>query len=196
LQALLWQNKISVLERELLLTGIGGQGVQLAAQIVARAAIASGFEVQIFGSYGGMMRGGNTEATIVVGDGPIETPPTVTSAWSAILVHPDHAAPTLARVRPDGVVVFNATLFPDPPRSDATGIVVTGSPLDASLVLVGAYSAITGLVGLDAMLGAVATALPPYRQQYVDRCQDALRLGHSLPQAQSASAAETEVSTR
>jgi Pyruvate/2-oxoacid:ferredoxin oxidoreductase gamma subunit len=30
------------MERELLLTGIGGQGVQLAAQVLARAAIADG----------------------------------------------------------------------------------------------------------------------------------------------------------
>jgi Pyruvate/2-oxoacid:ferredoxin oxidoreductase gamma subunit len=163
--------------------------VQLAAQIVARAAITSGFEVQIFGSYGGMMRGGNTESTIVVGDGPIETPPTVTSAWSAILVHPDHAAPTLERVRPDGVVVFNATLFADPPRPDAIGIPLTGSPLDASLVLVGAHAAITGLLGLDAMLAAVAGALPPYRQQYVGRCQDALRLGDATARSTAASAA-------
>ncbi|TMK87611.1 MAG: indolepyruvate ferredoxin oxidoreductase subunit beta, partial [Actinobacteria bacterium] len=32
-------------ERELLLTGIGGQGVQLAAQVIARAAVLEGREV-------------------------------------------------------------------------------------------------------------------------------------------------------
>ena len=57
-------------ERELLFTGIGGQGVQLAAQVIARAAIAEGKEVQLFGSYGGMMRGGDTLATLVIGDTP------------------------------------------------------------------------------------------------------------------------------
>ena len=62
---------------ELLITGIGGQGVQLAAQVIASAVIAEGREVQLFGSYGGMMRGGNTEATLVVADGPIEAPPTI-----------------------------------------------------------------------------------------------------------------------
>ena len=61
----------------LLLTGIGGQGIQLAAQVLARAALTEGREVQLFGSYGGMMRGGNTEATLVVADGPVEAPPTV-----------------------------------------------------------------------------------------------------------------------
>jgi Pyruvate/2-oxoacid:ferredoxin oxidoreductase gamma subunit len=58
------------MERTLLMTGIGGQGIQLAAQVLVRAALAEGREVQLFGSYGGMMRGGNTEAAIVVGTGP------------------------------------------------------------------------------------------------------------------------------
>jgi Pyruvate/2-oxoacid:ferredoxin oxidoreductase gamma subunit len=48
-------------EREILLTGIGGQGIQLAAQVLARAAVASGLEVMLFGSYGGTMRGGPTD---------------------------------------------------------------------------------------------------------------------------------------
>jgi Pyruvate/2-oxoacid:ferredoxin oxidoreductase gamma subunit len=168
------------LERELLVTGIGGQGVQLAAQVVAKAAIAAGLEVQVFGSYGGMMRGGNTDATVVVGDGPIEAPPTVTNAWSAVLVHPDFAAPALARTRPDGLVLFNATLFAQEPRAGAVGVPATalgGAPVNASLVMLGAYLAVTGLVTLDGALAAVDDALPSYRKQHVAGCQQALRTG-------------------
>ena len=51
-------------ERELLLTGIGGQGVQLAAQFVARAAVYDRREVMLFGSYGGMMRGGDRKSVV------------------------------------------------------------------------------------------------------------------------------------
>ena len=40
------------MERELMVTGIGGQGVQLATQVLARAAMAEGREVLLFGSYG------------------------------------------------------------------------------------------------------------------------------------------------
>ena len=168
------------LERELLLTGIGGQGVQLAAQVVAKAAIAAGLEVQVFGSYGGMMRGGNTDATVVVGDGPIEAPPTVTNAWSSLLVHPEFAAPMLARTSPDGTVLFNATLFDEPPREGAIGVPATalgGAPVNASLVMVGAYLAITGLVAIEGALAAVDDALPSYRKQHVAGCQQALRTG-------------------
>ena len=65
------------MERELLITGIGGQGVQLAAQVLARAATLEGREVMYLGLYGGMMRGGNTDSTVVVADAPIIAPPVV-----------------------------------------------------------------------------------------------------------------------
>jgi len=169
-------------EIETLLTGIGGQGIQLAARTLAESAMAEGREVMVFGSYGGMMRGGSTDATLVVGDGAIESPPTVTNAWSALLVHPEYAAPALGRVRRGGLILFNETLFAAPPADGAIGIPATalgGAPVNASLVLVGAYLAISGLVTLDAALAAVGDALPPYRRQHAEGCREALRTGHA-----------------
>ncbi len=78
------------MERELLITGIGGQGVQLAAQVLARGATLEGREVMYLGLYGGMMRGGNTDSTVVVADAPILAPPVVSHAWSAIAMHDDY----------------------------------------------------------------------------------------------------------
>src|SRR5690606_19821427 len=95
----------AAVERELMVTGIGGQGVQLATQVLARAAMAEGREVMLFGSYGGMMRGGNTDTTLVIADGPITAPPVVPSTWSAILMHHDYWHPVRARLR-SGSVVF------------------------------------------------------------------------------------------
>src|SRR3977135_2851608 len=80
----------SEMERELLITGIGGQGVQLAAQVLARAATLEGREVMFLGLYGGMMRGGNTDSTVVIADAPIAAPPVVARAWSAIAMHDDY----------------------------------------------------------------------------------------------------------
>ena len=42
------------MERHVLLTGIGGQGVQLAAQVLARSALFEGPRRQLSGSYGGI----------------------------------------------------------------------------------------------------------------------------------------------
>lgn len=173
-------------ERELVLSGIGGQGIQLAAQVVARAAIAEGKQVQLFGSYGGMMRGGNTEATVVVGDGPIEAPPTVGTTWSAILMHHDYVEPTLARLRPGTIVLRNTTVYEGDVDVEgielvdvpATGLAVgVGNIMTASMVMTGAYARCTGLVGLASLETAVAESLPSYRTKHVELNVTALRAG-------------------
>ncbi len=65
----------------------------------------------MFGSYGGMMRGGNTEATLVIADGDIGAPPTVAETWSAIFMHHDFSEPTRAKLRPGSLVLVNTTVF-------------------------------------------------------------------------------------
>lgn len=175
-----------------MVTGIGGQGVQLATQVLARAAMAEGREVMLFGSYGGMMRGGNTDTTLVVADGPIEAPPVVPSTWSAILMHHDYWQPVRARLRPGSVVLVNTSVFERRDELDpswhvvevpATDIAVdVGSILTASLVMLGAYAATTSIVRLESLQAAVADALPSYRQQHVPVNVAALEAGHrSVP---------------
>ena len=102
------------MELELLMTGIGGQGIQLAAQVLARAAVYEGLFVQLFGSYGGMMRGARHRATLVIADVAVEAPPTVHSAYAAILMHHEYAATVLDRVRVGGVALVNASVFERP----------------------------------------------------------------------------------
>ena len=46
------------------------------------------------------------------------------------------------------------------------------------MVMVGAYSAATGLVGLDALTAAVGEALPAYRSRHIELNVAALRAGH------------------
>jgi len=173
-------------ERELLLTGIGGQGIQLAARVIATAAIAEGRSVQLFGSYGGMMRGGTTDATLVVANGLVEAPPTIGHAWSVIVMHDQFAAPILAKLKPGGLVVINADVCssrPDPARSNVVEVAANeiadrvGNRLAASMVLTGAYAAATGLVSLHALEDAIAASLPSYRQKTVDVNIAALRAG-------------------
>src|SRR5687767_9152295 len=106
------------MEREVLFTGIGGQGIQLAAQVLARAALAEGREVMLFGSYGGTMRGGPTDSTLVVGDGPVSAPPIVSRAWSAIAMHPGYFPGVAAVLVPGAVVVLNTALFEQPIAGD------------------------------------------------------------------------------
>jgi 2-oxoacid:acceptor oxidoreductase gamma subunit (pyruvate/2-ketoisovalerate family) len=176
-------------ERELLLTGIGGQGIQLAAQVLARAAIAEGRSVQMFGSYGGMMRGGNTEATVVLAEGAIEAPPTVADAWSAVFMHHDFSGPTRAKLRPGSVVFVNTTVFDgtfDSSRYQVVEVPATdlavdlGNIMTASMVMLGAYVAVTSIVTLDSVDQAIEASLPSYRTQHVARNVAAIRAGFEV----------------
>ena len=143
-----------------MMTGIWGQGIQLAAQVLARAAVSEGHEVLLFGSYGGMMRGGNTEATVVVADGPIESPPTIVTTWSAIVMHHEHSEGARRRLRPGSLVLLNTTVFEadvdwssyrlvEAPATDLA--VDVGSIQTATMAMIGAYCASTGLVELPAL---------------------------------------------
>src|SRR3974390_510154 len=175
------------MQREILFTGIGGQGVQLAANVLAHAAMVEGRDVQLFGSYGGMMRGGNTDAELVLADGSIEAPPTVGSAWVALLMHPDYATTALARVRPGGLVLREAGLWngPGPPDvhvvdpSAAARAIEAGNVMAASMVMLGALSTLTGVVQLDSLFVGVEMCVPPYRRQRLELNQRALRSGAS-----------------
>jgi Pyruvate/2-oxoacid:ferredoxin oxidoreductase gamma subunit len=180
------------MERELMMTGIGGQGVQLAAQLLARAAVAEDREVMLFGNYGGMMRGGNTDATLVFGEGRLETPPTITDAWSAIVMHHEYWEPTRRRLAAGALVMVNTTVF-EGSVGDRLGPVVevratdlavdVGNIQTASMVMIGAYAAVTGLVGLDSLTDAVRASLPSYRSQHVALNVDALTAGFASVEA-------------
>ncbi|MBV9284396.1 MAG: 2-oxoacid:acceptor oxidoreductase family protein [Acidimicrobiia bacterium] len=185
-----------MVERELLLTGIGGQGVQLAAQVVARAATLEGRDVMLFGVYGGVMRGGNSDATVVVGDGPVQAPPIVSHAWSALALHPRYWEPLRVRLVPDAVVVVNSSLFDEPvemPRVfeiPATHVATEelGNPMAVSMVATGAYVALTGLVSLDSAIVAMEESLPAYRRQHAAANAAALQAGAGLVDALAAPA--------
>ena len=174
------------MEREVILTGVGGQGVQLAAQVLARAAILEDRHVMLLGTYGGTMRGGNTEATLVVGDAPLVAPPIVSRVWAAVVVHHQFWEPTRAKLRPGSIVCVNSSLFGgDLDRGDwrvfevpATEIATSlGGRLAAALVLTAAFARLTGLVGLESLQAGLRESLPPYRRQHLELNAKALQAG-------------------
>ncbi|HVN39762.1 MAG TPA: 2-oxoacid:acceptor oxidoreductase family protein [Myxococcota bacterium] len=188
------------LEREILFTGVGGQGVQLAAQVLARAAMLEGRHVMLLGTYGGTMRGGNTDATLVVADAPISSPPIVSRAWALLAMHHQFFAPLRGKLRPGSLVVANSTVFTAsldrtwrafevPATARATEL---GSPVVGAMVLIGAFARITGLVSLASLEEAMRACVPSYRRQHVELNERALHAGFEHAPADAAPAWRTE----
>lgn len=174
-------------DKAILMSGIGGQGVQLAAKTLAFAAIASGLEAMVFGTYGGSMRGGNTDVDMVLSHQPIRTPPVLDSAWAALVMHHENWASVSAKLQPGGFALIDSSVFrgdfglPDvatvPVRASAIAQEL-GTEQAGSMVALGAFNAVAGFVTLDALLGAAEEVLPPYRRQHVEANRIALRTGH------------------
>jgi len=188
-------------EREVLFTGVGGQGVQIASKTLATAAIAEGRQVMLVPRYGGGMRGGMTNAEVTIGDGALRALAVATSAWSAYVMDPsywDTIAPNLA---PGAVVVVNSSLFTRPvdvPEAKVFEVAASdvaaelGNPMSAGFVLLGAFVALTGLVSLDSAIVAMRELVPAYRTQHLEANGRALRAGAALLPAHGAPAWEQQ----
>jgi Pyruvate/2-oxoacid:ferredoxin oxidoreductase gamma subunit len=177
------------MERAVVMTGIGGQGIQLLAKLLAQAAIREGREVMTFGVFGGMIRGGSSESTVVVADRAILTPPIVPRAWAVLAMHPA-GLPALARkAEAGGLLLYNATLVATPPPWDGVrtlGVPATetakamGEPLGASMIALGALVRATGLVGAASLRDALGEVLPPHRRRQIDANGACLARGAEL----------------
>jgi len=181
-------DSVTSVERELVATGIGGQGVQLAAQVMARAAIHDGLQVQMFGSYGGMMRGGNTDAALVLAQGPVKAPPVIADGWLGMAMHHAYLPALVEKLRPDSVLFVNSSVVEGDPgfagqtvEVAATDIAVDAASLMcASIVMLGAIAGATGLLSRAAIEAAIDESLPSYRQQHRDLNKAALAAGFDV----------------
>jgi 2-oxoglutarate ferredoxin oxidoreductase subunit gamma len=174
------------MDREILLTGIGGQGVQLAAKMLALAGMGEGREVMQFSMFGGTMRGGSSECTVVLADAPVEAPPVVPHAWAAIAMHANAVDAIERKLRPGGPVLYNRTAIPAPPaREDCTWVPIDAARLAAecgnvagqSLIALGAFCALTELVEPGSLEDALERLLPAYRQHTLETNRACLRAG-------------------
>jgi len=175
------------LEREILMSGIGGQGVQLAAKTLAVAAMREGRRVLMFGTYGGAMRGGDTDATIVLGEDSLFTPPVIDEAWAGLAMHPAGWPNLVAKLRPGGVVLVNTSVFPGEVGYAGKVLLLpvtamaadAGMPQAGAMVALGAFAAATGAVALDTLLAVCEEMLPPYRREFAGANRSAITLGHA-----------------
>ena len=164
------------MEREILFTGIGGQGIQLMAKVLAQAAADEGKHAMLFGLYGGAMRGGPSDSTVVVGDQPIEAPPIVPACWSIVAMHPSALPALLPKLRPGGLLFANETLVQVAPPARVTAIPIpatrlaeqAGNLMGAGMIMLGAFVAHTGVVPLGRAVAAMRAALPAHRTRMAD----------------------------
>lgn len=98
--------------RNVLLTGVGGQGTVLAAKVLAQAAQAKGWQVRTAETIGMAQRGGSVVSHVRMGDNGEEViAPLVAKGTADMIIafEPAEAARMLPYLAPDGVMVSATT---------------------------------------------------------------------------------------
>ena len=98
--------------RNVLLTGVGGQGTVLAAKVLAQAAQAKGWQVRTAETIGMAQRGGSGVSHVRMGDNGEEViAPLVAKGTADMIIafEPAEAARVLPYLAPDGVMVSATT---------------------------------------------------------------------------------------
>ena len=154
--------------REIRLSGSGGQGIILAATLLADAAVATGGEVVVTQSYGPEARGGASKAEVIVSDSEIDYPE-VTAPGITVCLSQEAFQAYAAQTVPDGLVLYDARLVKaaELPGRRLVGLPFThiaeaelGRAIAANIVMLGALQELSGLVPAGQLADAVRRRMP------------------------------------
>jgi len=176
------------MQQEIIISGFGGQGTLFAGQLLAYAAMDSGYHVTWIPSYGPEMRGGKARCTVVVSDEEIGSPLVRRPSAAIVLNIPSMEAFEPA-IKSGGVLVVNSSLVPQ--KSERTDINVLYVPASdmaielgnvriANVICLGALVQAAGIASLEAIEQALDAHLPKRHRKLLGLNSEALRKGAAL----------------
>ena len=166
---------------EVRIHGRGGQGAQVACQILAGALFRSGRFVQAFAAYGGERRGAPVTAFVRADDRPIRLRCDIERPQHVLVLDPSLLGDgqIVADMRPGGVAVVNSRALPQLDLPAGTRLVVVDAAAIAqraglgaivSTAMVGAFGGASGLVSLEGLVAAVEEGSPTRKNENAKAC--------------------------
>ena len=153
---------------EIILSGSGGQGLIMAGQILAEAAVRDGKNTVQTQSYGPEARGGASRAEIIIRDGDIDYPkvtkPDVLLAMSQEAFHK-----YAGKLSDGGTLLVDTTYVQDVPPFAGRVFALPysriakeklGKEMVANVVALGALAALTGVVTKESLQAALLSRVP------------------------------------
>lgn len=185
------------MQQEIIVSGFGGQGTLFAGQLLAHAAMDSGYHVTWIPSYGPEMRGGKARCTVIISADEIGSPLVRRPSAAIVLNLPSFEAFEPA-LKPGGVLVVNASLVPQrSARTDARVFHMKATQMAtdlgdvrlANVICLGALIEATGMVTLDAIGTALDNHLPERHRKLLPLNLEALQMGAAVVRKGSGAAA-------
>lgn len=178
---------------EVLLSGVGGQGIQLMAKTLALAATESGKQVQMSANYGAEIRGGHSDASVCIATSGLDALPILPSASHAIVMHGLSWHDIASRLRPGSLAVVNENAVDSAELADGRVVLIPaddiaaglGVPGAASFLMLSAFAGLTGVVTAGKLEDAMRVLVPPYRANLIAANQVAIEAGFAAGRART-----------
>lgn len=173
----------------LVISGFGGQGILLCGNLLAESAMAQGYNVTFFPSYGVEMRGGTANCTVVISDREIGSP--VVSAPEVVIAMSEQAREKFEpRLQPNGIFILNSSLAQTEQVSRADLELLAfpfnqlaselGNVRLANMIALGVYLAKKPVVSLETMEAVLKKRLESKSPQLVEANLQAIKKGLEL----------------
>ena len=176
------------MREELFMAGLGGQGVNLAGQLIARAAMDAGLNVSWFPIYSPEVRGGSSTCTIVLADGRVGSP-TSEHPTSMVLMDSSSAERFAGDLAEGGVLVINSSLIREVQRFDGCLLIEeppneiaaeSGNERTVNMSLIGAWAAGTGVMTVEDVARSLRAMLPERHHVHMPANEAALQRGAKI----------------
>ena len=184
------------MQKEIIISGFGGQGALFAGQLLAYTALEQDLHVTWFPSYGPEMRGGTAHCIVVIADEEIGSP-VVRNPTGAIVMN----IPSLERYEPlvksGGYLVVNTSLVDREPQRDDIEVILVpavelaeelGEKRLANMILLGALIDRMGPLTIQQIGESLGRHIPEHRRNLLDLNLVALKRGAEIAQNQATTA--------
>lgn len=174
---------------EIRFSGSGGQGLILAGVIFAEAATIFDRKTAVQSqSYGPEARGGASKSEVIISDTPIDFPK-ATEIDLMLALTPEACMKYYKDIKPNGILLVDEDFVKETPKGTfkvlrlpiiRTAADEIGKAFVANIVAIGAITAITGQVSLEAVEKAVLSRVPKGTEELNKK---ALMAGYDLAKA-------------
>lgn len=153
------------MRKEIRISGFGGQGVVLAGYILGKAlCLYEDNEVVMTQAYGPEARGGASSSNLVVADMPIAYP-FVRQPDYLVALSQEAFAKFRPTTKPEAIIMIDGELVTSPAGDLLYSIPATrlaeglGRRIVTNVVMLGFFTAVTDLVGREAMLASIESSV-------------------------------------
>jgi 2-oxoglutarate ferredoxin oxidoreductase subunit gamma len=154
--------------KQVMLCGLGGQGIVVAGAILGQAAFNDGKWVSSTGSYGAAARGGACRAEVVISKSPIVFPYVIAADMLIAMYQTAHDR-YIGRVKPgEGVVIYDEGFVPKEMKglkyvgipATRTAIEELNNGMTANVIILSAAVEMTDLVSKKGLRSAIKEIIP------------------------------------